>query len=162
MNRHMAMAVVVSCLAIASSGCDVLGLQRFSDSIDGVRRQIDVNTQPGGRLDQLLGKLHDDVSDLIKQAEAAGGRLDDKFVADFIKVREQTFLEIADRQKKVFKNVDDAIQSGQSSALTVTRELGSMLNQLPPEVLPQLYSLAALLPSSTVSRRYRNTSRLAL
>src|SRR5437868_6247664 len=98
--------IVLIFVVATSSGCDVTGLKRASDAIDGLRRQIHDTTGPGGDLDRLLREFHADLAGLIDKAIREGGELEDKFVFDFIEQKKDVFLRFAELEKKVFSDVD--------------------------------------------------------
>jgi hypothetical protein len=87
----------------------------------------------------LLEQAHRDVEDLIEKAAKEGGKLEEKFVLDFIEQRKQLFLDATALMKKT--NL-----AFRGSAFAVTDDLMGAMRKLPSDLSKDIGPLVLAIP----------------
>src|SRR4051794_12185399 len=87
--KHLLTVFTLAC-ALLSSGCliDTDGLQKV---VAGLK---ELESKANDDAKEHIDKLHKGVEGLIRQAEASGGRLEEKVLRDFIEQRRETIIEV--------------------------------------------------------------------
>ena len=123
---------------------EVKDLKQILETLDRFRAMAGDNGDLAKRIDQLKK----DMSDLIDQAERAGGHLEQKVVLDFIEQREATFKDLFRLEKKVFGDTHDALRELQSGMMSVPASFNLFADRFGRDFALQLTGITPLLPFS--------------